>query len=66
MPAAVRMAATMARLVENCSSCGTRLLGRGCTTFPCPSCDEGKIGRCAQCRDQSVLYTCKKCGYEGP
>lgn len=57
---------TSLRLTENCSSCGTRLLGKGVTTFACPSCGEGKFGRCTQCRDQSVTYTCNKCGFSGP
>lgn len=57
---------TSLRLVERCSSCGTRLLGKGVTTFACPSCGNGKMGRCAQCRDQSVTYTCAECGFQGP
>ena len=32
----------------------------------CPSCGEGHIGRCAQCRDQSVHYRCDSCGFMGP
>lgn len=54
------------RLTETCTSCGVRLLGKGVTTFLCPSCGESKMGRCAQCRDQSVTYTCNKCGFAGP
>lgn len=65
--AAVRpVPVTSLRLVEMCSSCGKRLLGKGATTFACPSCGSGKLGRCAQCRDQSVLYTCPDCGFQGP
>jgi Zn-ribbon RNA-binding protein len=54
------------RQSETCSSCGVRLLGKGVTSFACPSCGEGKMGRCAQCRDQSVTYSCAKCGFQGP
>jgi len=49
-----------------CSSCGKRLLGHGNTFFQCPNCGAAEIGRCAQCRDQSVAYTCPKCGFLGP
>jgi len=52
--------------VENCTSCGTRLVGTGNTVFQCPECAEGVIGRCFQCRDQSVKYHCPKCGKSGP
>ncbi|MCA1814560.1 MAG: zinc finger domain-containing protein [Halobacteriales archaeon] len=57
---------TSLRLTETCSSCGVRLLGKGSATFACPSCGAGKLGRCAQCRDQSVTYTCAECGFQGP
>lgn len=56
----------MPLLVETCSSCGTRLLGKSVTSFPCPQCGEGAIGRCAQCRDQGVFYACEHCGFTGP
>ncbi len=49
-----------------CSSCGIRLSGPGATVLKCPRCGAGEIGRCAQCRDQSVVYRCKECGFEGP
>jgi len=49
-----------------CTSCGRALPGPGGTQFPCPGCGDVTIGRCARCRDQSVLYTCPKCGFEGP
>ena len=49
-----------------CASCGRALRGAGATQFPCPSCGETAIGRCSRCRDQSVLYRCPKCGFEGP
>jgi len=50
---------------EKCVSCGKGLIEQGATTFYCPSCQEG-IGRCRNCREQSVKYTCKKCGFVGP
>ena len=56
----------MAKLTQNCSSCGTRLLGKATTTFACPACGEAHVGRCAQCRDQSVAYRCDSCGFTGP
>lgn len=49
-----------------CSSCGKRLIGHGNTFFKCPKCGDYEIGRCDQCRDQSVPYECKKCGFIGP
>ena len=49
-----------------CASCGIRLVGKGSVVFKCPGCGKADIGRCAQCRDQSVLFTCQDCGYEGP
>lgn len=56
-------------IMENenaCASCGTRLIGIGDVVFKCPGCGVKQLGRCAQCRDQSVEYGCKDCGYEGP
>ena len=49
-----------------CNSCGVRLTMKHSTVFPCPKCGEKKIGRCAQCRDQSVAYACDACGFKGP
>jgi len=49
-----------------CSSCGVRLVGKNTTSFPCPVCGLKEIGRCSNCRDQSVIYTCSKCGFIGP
>ena len=49
-----------------CSSCGIRLIGTGISFFPCPMCGNTEIGRCANCRDQSVSYLCPECGFEGP
>ncbi len=57
----------MAAQVElRCTSCGRAVPAKGATQFLCPQCGEVAIGRCARCRDQSVGYTCPKCGFEGP
>ncbi|HVL48486.1 MAG TPA: zinc finger domain-containing protein [Candidatus Thermoplasmatota archaeon] len=56
----------MPRLTETCTSCGTRLIGKATTSFPCPGCGDGAVGRCAQCRDQGVAYVHEACGYAGP
>lgn len=50
---------------EKCISCGKGLIKRGSTTFKCPNCDD-IIGRCYNCREQSVKYACVKCGFIGP
>ncbi|RLF37123.1 MAG: RNA-binding protein [Thermoplasmata archaeon] len=50
---------------EKCVTCGRGLLEKGFTTFPCPICDN-VIGRCSNCREQSVKYACPKCGFGGP
>ena len=49
-----------------CTSCGRPVSVRGATHFLCPSCGQATLGRCAQCRDQSVVYHCPNCGFEGP
>ena len=54
------------KVKETCTSCGVRLIGQATTSFLCPNCGEGKLGRCAQCRDQSVEYLCAHCGFVGP
>ncbi|HYK93572.1 MAG TPA: zinc finger domain-containing protein [Thermoplasmata archaeon] len=51
---------------QKCTSCGSALSGRGATHFPCPDCGQVTLGRDARCRDQSVLYKCPQCGFEGP
>ena len=51
---------------DSCISCGINLTGKNSTVFKCPECGEVKIGRCFQCRDQSVTYECPKCGMRGP
>jgi Zn-ribbon RNA-binding protein len=56
----------MTTLDTRCTSSGVALGGRGTTTFLCPDCGIATIGRCVRCRDQSVLYTCPKCGFQGP
>ncbi len=52
--------------LENCSSCGIRLIERGDSVFPCPHCGAAQVGRCRKCRDQSVSYKCPECGFMGP
>ncbi|HZY70693.1 MAG TPA: zinc finger domain-containing protein [Thermoplasmata archaeon] len=49
-----------------CTSCGSALGGIGSVKFPCPDCGQETIGRDRRCRDQSVLYRCPRCGFEGP
>jgi len=51
---------------KTCSSCGVRLIGKKSTFFLCPMCGKTEIGRCSNCRDQSVKYICAKCGFTGP
>ncbi len=51
---------------EKCSSCGIPLKREKSVGFKCPSCGVGFIGRCSNCRDQSAIYVCKNCGFEGP
>ncbi len=54
------------KFTEYCTSSGSRLVGRGDTSFPCPMCGNDNIGRSRQCRDQSVLYVCPSCSFTGP
>ncbi|MHB8584660.1 MAG: zinc finger domain-containing protein [Thermoplasmatota archaeon] len=54
------------KYTDVCSSCGTRLLGKAATSFMCPQCGGTALGRCGQCRDQSVVYRCDSCGFAGP
>ena len=51
---------------KKCTSCGKGLNEPGTTFFPCPNCGEVEIGRCMNCRDQSVKYVCSNCGFVGP
>lgn len=51
---------------HSCSSCGRTLIGWGVVTFSCPKCGTPGLGRCAQCRDQSVVYRCRQCDFQGP
>jgi predicted RNA-binding Zn-ribbon protein involved in translation (DUF1610 family) len=50
-----------------CTSCG-RLIEPGsvAVSFPCPSCGQVTIWRCAKCRRQGSTYTCPNCGFTGP
>ena len=53
-------------LASRCISCGVPLTHTGKTSFKCPSCGEGLVGRCDNCRGQGVPYTCAECGFTGP
>ena len=55
----------MAEEKISCTSCGALLVAQNSTRFKCPQCDN-MLGRCPQCRDQSVAYTCKNCNFNGP
>ncbi|UCD92163.1 MAG: DUF1610 domain-containing protein [Methanobacteriota archaeon] len=46
---------------QRCSSCGAILTGEGTVLFKCPSCGDSMIGRCVNCREQSVSYSSKAC-----
>ncbi|HQD25714.1 MULTISPECIES: zinc finger domain-containing protein [Methanoculleus] len=50
---------------ERCTSCNATLAVEGSTGFPCPVC-ANTIYRCYRCREQSIAYTCPKCGFQGP
>lgn len=50
----------------SCTSCGERLVVKGSASFNCPQCGQVLVGRCKQCRDQSVPYKCTGCGFTGP
>jgi predicted RNA-binding Zn-ribbon protein involved in translation (DUF1610 family) len=50
---------------KKCTSCKAPLAEEGATEFGCPSCGT-EIKRCYRCREQSIHYTCAKCGFAGP
>ncbi|NYT05101.1 MAG: DUF1610 domain-containing protein [Methanomicrobiales archaeon] len=50
---------------KKCTSCNAPLADEGWTGFPCPECGE-MIYRCHRCREQSLSYECRKCGFRGP
>ena len=52
--------------VIRCNSCGVTLSEKGDVSFRCPNCGKAIIGRCRNCRDQSVEYVCPECGFVGP
>ncbi|HLD49042.1 MAG TPA: zinc finger domain-containing protein [archaeon] len=50
-----------------CTSCHINLISEDrFVRFKCPECGEVEIFRCETCRRRSNLYTCQKCGFEGP
>jgi Zn-ribbon RNA-binding protein len=49
----------------SCISCGQGLIGKGSTSMTCPNCEQ-TLGRCGDCREQAVAYTCPGCGHTGP
>ncbi|TAJ45474.1 zinc finger domain-containing protein [Methanofollis fontis] len=51
--------------IQKCTSCNAPLAESGSTKFGCPICGT-EIRRCAPCREQSIAYTCEKCGFQGP
>jgi predicted RNA-binding Zn-ribbon protein involved in translation (DUF1610 family) len=51
---------------ERCTSCGIPLQAERSVKFVCPKCQEQTIGRCGQCRNQSAVYLCPGCGFQGP
>jgi predicted RNA-binding Zn-ribbon protein involved in translation (DUF1610 family) len=50
---------------KKCTSCNAPLAEEGATEFGCPACGV-EINRCYRCREQSIAYTCPKCGFGGP
>ena len=50
---------------RKCVSCGINISGTNAAAFKCPDCGQ-QIYRCAKCRKQSNLYSCKGCGFTGP
>jgi len=56
----------MAEQIVRCTSCGIPLTRPKDVVFDCPACGKAKLGRCSNCRDQSAIYSCPDCGFEGP
>lgn len=53
--------------VLRCTSCNVHIQAKGnFVKFMCPACNKQLIVRCKNCKDASVLYKCKNCGFEGP
>jgi predicted RNA-binding Zn-ribbon protein involved in translation (DUF1610 family) len=48
-----------------CTSCKSPLAQEGAVEFGCPACGT-EVYRCYRCREQSVDYVCKNCGFQGP
>lgn len=50
-----------------CSSCKRSIeVEAGWVSFPCPKCGKEDINRCWRCKKLVNVYTCGKCGFEGP
>lgn len=49
-----------------CTSCGIPLSRENDVRFICPNCNKVQLGRCGNCRNQSAIYICPGCGFEGP
>ncbi|MEM3412016.1 MAG: zinc finger domain-containing protein [archaeon] len=52
-------------ILHKCSSCN-REVTNDYVSFNCPACGKEKIIRCDFCRQNTVQYTCKSCGFTGP
>ncbi len=64
-PSAASSASPSGATLHTCISCGRSLRAKGSVEFACPDCGE-PLGRCQQCRDQSVTYRCPQCRFLGP
>ncbi|UCC94267.1 MAG: DUF1610 domain-containing protein [Thermoplasmata archaeon] len=53
-------------IASRCISCGVPLTHQGRASFKCPGCGNVEMGRCNQCRGQSVAFKCPECGFQGP
>ncbi|MCS7131268.1 MAG: zinc finger domain-containing protein [Hadesarchaea archaeon] len=54
-------------MMATCTSCNRAISpGDQAVKFPCPSCGNFEIWRCAKCRRLSNPYRCPSCGFTGP
>ncbi|MEM2907956.1 MAG: zinc finger domain-containing protein [Candidatus Hadarchaeales archaeon] len=54
-------------MMATCTSCNREIApGDRAVKFPCPSCGNFEIWRCAKCRRLSNPYRCPSCGFVGP